>query len=85
MAQTPFASVRGPDITELIGEISGGMGLSTHARLQPLQFQNALNVMSFVDGHAAYIRMYWNGTVGLGGCPAFYEPPAGYDYKWTGN
>ncbi len=85
MAQKAFASVHGPDRTELIGEISGGMGLSSHTRLQPLQFPDARDVMSFVDGRADYIRMYWNGTVGLGGFPAFYEPPAGYDYKWTGN
>ncbi|HEY1661888.1 MAG TPA: prepilin-type N-terminal cleavage/methylation domain-containing protein [Verrucomicrobiae bacterium] len=85
MAQKAFTSVHGPDRTVLIGEISGGMGLSSHNRLQPLQFPDAPNVMGFVDGHADYIRMYWNGTVGLGGFPAFYEPPAGYNYKWTGN
>ena len=85
MAQKPFASVREPSKTELIGEISGGMGLSAHDRLQPLQFQNARNVMSFVDGHVSFIKMFWNGTQGLGGFPAFYDPPAGYDYKWSGN
>jgi hypothetical protein len=85
MAQKPFATTREPVKTELIGEISGGGGLSSHDRRQPLQFQDAPNVMSFVDGHVSYIRIYWNGTPGLGGFPAFYEPPAGYDYKWTGN
>jgi prepilin-type N-terminal cleavage/methylation domain-containing protein len=85
MAQKPFASVHEPAKTELIGEISGGGGLSSHDRRQPLQFQDAPNVMSFVDGHVGYIKIYWNGTQGLGGFPAFYEPPDGYDYKWTGN
>jgi prepilin-type N-terminal cleavage/methylation domain-containing protein len=85
MAQKPFASVRQPEKTGLIGEISGGVGLSSHVRLQPLQFQNAPNVMSFVDGHAELIKIYWNGVQGLDGFPAFYEPPPGYDYKWTGN
>lgn len=85
MAQKPFTSVRDPSRTELIGEISGGIGLSTHTRRQPLQFPDPPNVMSFVDGHAAYIKMYWNGVVGLDGFPAFYEPTNGYDYKWTGN
>jgi prepilin-type N-terminal cleavage/methylation domain-containing protein len=85
MAQKPFASVRGPAKTELIGEISGGAGLSSHNRLQPLQFLDARNVMSFVDGHLDYIKIYWNGVKGLDGFPALYEPPAGYDYKWTGN
>jgi hypothetical protein len=38
-----------------------------------------------VDGHVSYIKIYWNGTQGPGGFSAFYEPPGGYDYKWTGN
>ncbi len=85
MAQKPFASVREPARTELIGEISGGMGLSGHDRLQPLQFQNARNVMSFVDGDVSYIKMFWSGTAGFDSFPAFYDPPDGYDYKWAGN
>jgi hypothetical protein len=84
MAQKPFASVRQPDKTVLIGEISGGVGLSSHVRRQPFQFADAPNVMSFVDGHAALIKIYWNGVEGLGGFPGFYEPPAGYEYKWSG-
>jgi prepilin-type N-terminal cleavage/methylation domain-containing protein len=85
MAQKPFASVRQPEKTALIGEISGGIGLSSHFRRQPLQFQDAVNVMSFVDGHADCIKIYWNGVEGLAGAPAFYEPPVGYDYKWNGD
>ncbi len=84
MAQKPFTTVREPARTELIGEISGGGGLSSHDRRQPLQFPDALNVMSFVDGHVGYIKIYWNGVQGPDGFSAFYEPPAGYEYKWTG-
>ena len=85
MAQKPFASVLDPVKTEIIGEISGGGALSSHDRRQPLQFQDAQNVMSFVDGHVSYIKIYWNGVVGVGGFSAFYEPPDGYEYKWTAN
>jgi len=85
MAEKPFASVRQPDRTVLIGEISGGIGLSAHVRRQPLQFADAPNVMSFVDGHADFIKIYWNGVAGLAGAPVFYEPGSGYDYKWSGN
>ena len=85
MAQKPFASVRDPTKTALIGEDSAGLGMSTHTRVQPLQFPDPKNVMSFVDGHVAYIKIYWNGTEGPDGFSAFYEPPAGYDYKWSGN
>jgi prepilin-type N-terminal cleavage/methylation domain-containing protein len=85
MVEKPFASVRQPSKTELIGEISGGIGMSSHVRRQPLQFKDAPNVMSFVDGHASLIKIFWNGVEGMNGFAAFYEPPERYDYKWTGN
>jgi len=85
MAQKPFSAVREPSRTVLIGEVSGFAGLSTHARKQKLQFNNAQNVMSFVDGHVSFIKMYWNGVTALEGFPFFYEPQPGYDYKWSGN
>ena len=28
------------------------------------------------------IAIYWNGNSGLDNLPCFYDPPAGYDYKW---
>lgn len=80
-----FDSVRQPDRTVLIGEISGGICVSAHEHKEPLQYQNAKNVMSFVDGHAGYIPIYWNGQTGVPGMGFFYEPPEGYEYKWTGN
>jgi prepilin-type N-terminal cleavage/methylation domain-containing protein len=85
MGQKPFSSVREPSRVALVGELSGALGLSAHDRKEPYQFNNALNVMSFVDGHVSYIRIFWNGIRGFDGTSAFYEPPAGYDYKWSGN
>ena len=85
MAQKPFSKTREPNMTELLGEISGGCALSSHDRRQPLQFPDPRNVMSFVDGHASHLKIYWNGVQGVDGFSAFYEPPAGYDYKWSGN
>jgi prepilin-type N-terminal cleavage/methylation domain-containing protein len=85
LAQKPFTSVREPSRTVLIAEISGAIGVSSHDRRQPLQFPDARNVMSFVDGHVSYLKIYWNGVKGMDGFPIFYEPPAGYDYKWSGN
>lgn len=80
-AQKPFASIREQGKFILVAEISGGLGLSAHDRKQPCQFNNAMNVMSFVDGHVAYIPIYWNGVVGLAGIPFLYNPPAEYDYE----
>ena len=85
MGQKPFSSVREPSRVVLVGELAGAFGLSAHDRKEPYQFNNAPNVMSFVDGHISYIRIYWNGVKGFDGISAFYEPPAGYDYKWTAN
>jgi prepilin-type N-terminal cleavage/methylation domain-containing protein len=85
VAQKPFASVREPSRTILNAEISAAIGLSAHDRRQPLQFPDALNVVGFVDSHVSYIKIYWNGVQGLAGFSILYEPPAGYEYKWSGN
>jgi len=84
VAGKPFSSVREPSRLILIGEISGFIGLSTHDRKQPQQFNNAKNIISFVDGHVACIPIYWNGRTGLDNMPCFYDPPAGYAYTWLG-
>ena len=51
-------------------------------------YNDARNMVSFVDGHVNYIKIYWdtNATIMP---PHFetwhYDPPAGYDYKWSGD
>ena len=83
-AGKPFSSVREPSRLILVGELSGFIGLSMHDRRQPQQFNNARNVMGFVDGHVSYIPIYWNGSTKFDDMPCFYDPPAGYDYVWLG-
>jgi len=85
MAQRVFSSVQEPSKTVLVGEISGYAGLSTHDHESRFQFADARNVMSFVDGHASFIKIYWNGIPALEGFPFNYDPQPGYDYKWSGN
>ena len=82
VAGKPFSSVREPSRLILVGEISGFMALSTHDRKQPQQYNNAKNVMSFVDGHVSYLPIYWNGSKKFDDMPVFYNPPAGYEYIW---
>jgi prepilin-type N-terminal cleavage/methylation domain-containing protein len=77
-----FSAVREPSRLALEVELSGAFGLSAHDRKEPHQFHDARNVLSFVDGHVSYARVYWNGVKGFDGIPALYEPPAGYEYKW---
>ena len=82
-AQRAFTSVREPSRLVLECELSGAFGISSHKRTEPYQFNNAWNVMSFVDGHVGFIPIYWNGEKGFGGCSILYDPPPGHDYKWT--
>ena len=39
-------------------------------------------VKSFVDGHAGFVKIYWDGR--SDSSPCNYEPPARYDYNWDG-
>ena len=51
-------------------------------------FNDAKDEVSFVDGHVSYIKMYWNSStnsLGMYSAGFFYDPPAGYDYQWSGN
>jgi prepilin-type N-terminal cleavage/methylation domain-containing protein len=47
------------------------------------------NIVSFADGHASCISMYWNSTLrypnGVVSLAAYADPPAGYDYEWSGD
>ena len=71
--------------TILLAEISGFFGFSWHDSGNPPIFRDARSVVSFVDGHADYLRIYWNGYLGKTDAPMFYDPPAGYRYQWSGN
>lgn len=86
LAGRKLATVRDPSRTAMVGEIAGGLAVSWHHPAPGgVQHQNARAVASFVDGHTAYIRLWWNGRTGVENFPFRYEPPAGYDYQWTGN
>ena len=85
MAGKPFTSVRNSSQLILVAELSAGVGLSSHDRKQPAQFNNAKNMLGFVDGHIGFIPVYWNGTTGIDNFPVFYNPPGGYQYVWFEN
>jgi len=49
---------------------------------------DAKSVLTFVDGHVSYTRIYWNSTPYPGGSKSLavqYDPPASYDYQWSPN
>jgi prepilin-type N-terminal cleavage/methylation domain-containing protein len=78
-------SIKIPTRTTLLLEISGLFPWSWH---QPKKLSggrpgvnDVKNMMSFMDGHVAYIKSFWNTNYPLTAC--CYDPPAGYDYKWS--
>src|SRR3569833_109788 len=92
-----LSSIPHPSRTVLVAESVAFMPYSWHdpkpaitlpiGLLMPF-FNGARDEVSFVDGHVSYIKMYWNNSSNsLGNYSAafFYDPPAGYDYQWSGD
>lgn len=81
-----LAAIKDPVKTVLVAEQSALYPWSWHEpqNLPPGQcaFNNAKNMVSFADGHVSYIRIYFNTDYSLD--TIYYDPPAGYDYKWSG-
>jgi prepilin-type N-terminal cleavage/methylation domain-containing protein/prepilin-type processing-associated H-X9-DG protein len=71
--------------TALIADFTAARPFSWHQGLRlpdgEAGVNNAKNMVGFVDGHVAYIPIYFNEDSGLPAC--YYDPPAGYDYKWS--
>jgi prepilin-type N-terminal cleavage/methylation domain-containing protein/prepilin-type processing-associated H-X9-DG protein len=89
-----LSSIKHPARTVLVTEIPAMIPFSWHKPKRPLywletrncpnfMFNNAMNMVSFVDGHVSYTRMYWNGVRGGMGVSCTYDPPEGYDYQWS--
>jgi prepilin-type N-terminal cleavage/methylation domain-containing protein len=77
------ASIRNPANTVLLSDISAFFPWSWHQpfKLPAGQYgvNDARNMVSFVDDHVSYIKIYWNATFDITAC--CYDPPAGYEYK----
>ena len=84
-----LASIREPTKTVLVADYAAFFPYSWHhprkaSFSEPGQFNEAMNMVGFVDGHVAYIKIHWDSS--RRDCFALcYEPPAGYDYKWSGD
>jgi hypothetical protein len=76
-----FSALRNPVRAVIVGEWPAFFGGSWHPFKKGL-YLNAPNVLAFGDGHAASTKIYWNGQPGQE--PRLYEPPARYDYSWSG-
>lgn len=91
IAGRKLTSIKNPAKTVLVAEWPAFDAYSWHAPRKPIglspgekpMFKDAKAVVSFVDGHVSYVRIYWSEVCGR---LAFgYDPPAGYDYKWSGD
>jgi prepilin-type N-terminal cleavage/methylation domain-containing protein len=90
IAGRKFVSIKEPSRTLLVCEGPACFPYSWH-RPKPIPgigsvgihpaFNDAMDVVSFVDGHANYSKMYWPGL----DLAVSQDPPAGYDYKWSGD
>ena len=81
------ASIKDSAKTVLVAELSAFFPWSWHQpqRLPVGKYgiKDPKNVVSFVGGHASYIKIYWNADLDM--TTWSYDPPAGYDYKWSGD
>jgi prepilin-type N-terminal cleavage/methylation domain-containing protein/prepilin-type processing-associated H-X9-DG protein len=92
-----LSSIKHPSRTILVAESPAFYPYSWHEP-KPYQpggvqhhgiafFNDAKNMVSFADGHVACIKIYWGDIIVTNGgvMTCFYDPPAGYDYQWSGN
>lgn len=75
-----LSAVKHPSRTALVVEVSALEPWSWHEPSSRLIFNDAKNVVSFVDGHVSYLKIF---KAPRKGAAVFYNPPASYDYQWT--
>lgn len=89
LAGKRLSSVKSPARTLLILEAAAMTPFSWHKPQNAhgdYRFPNSMNMVSYVDGHVNYVRMYFDTNSYAFHSEAWnYDPPAGYDYQWSGD
>jgi len=98
IAGVPLGFIKHPARTAVVAEVSAFVPFSWHTPKRPpyvlsnLIFDNAMNMISFVDGHVSYVKVFWKASWPLtssydppGGYAGNYDPPDGYEYQWSAN
>jgi prepilin-type N-terminal cleavage/methylation domain-containing protein len=78
-----LATVREPARTVLVCEAAAFTPFSWHnpkRQDSDYRFKDSRNLLSFVDGHVQHVKIFWSGA----GEAWQYDPPSGYDYRWSG-
>lgn len=86
IAGVKLSSIKEPSRTVLLAEYPAFFCFSWHDPQNPKfphYFNNARNMMAFVDGHVSYVKVFYDPNHGQDEAWQ-YDPPAGYDYKWNG-
>lgn len=86
IAAVKITSIKEPVKTVLVAETPAFFPYSWH---QPRsgdgpRFNDAKDMIGFVDGHVSYLKIYWQEMPG-NSLACEYNPPAGYEYKWSGD
>jgi hypothetical protein len=89
IAGRKISSINEPAKTVMVAEGAAFIPWSWHHAKRPFspenaKFNDAKDIVGFVDGHVDYIGIYWSGSP-PGSLAMFYDPPAGYSYKWSGD
>jgi prepilin-type N-terminal cleavage/methylation domain-containing protein len=84
------SSIRHPTKTVLVAEVPSFIPFSWHQARRPFSrsnsvFNDSMNMVSFVDGHVGYTKIYWKTASPPTSLALDYDPPAGYDYQWSGD
>jgi prepilin-type processing-associated H-X9-DG protein len=91
IAGLPLSCITHPARTVLVAEVSAIIPFSWHEPKWPRSlvknafYNNAMNMVSFVDGHVSYVKVYWKTAWPPTSCAGDYDPPDGYDYQWSAN
>ncbi|MGH7968405.1 MAG: prepilin-type cleavage/methylation domain-containing protein, partial [Limisphaerales bacterium] len=90
IAGRTLASIKKPFATVLVTEAPALIPYSWHDPKRPLSrpnaiFNDAKNMVSFVDGHVSYIKIHWGGNNPPGSLALHRDPPTGYDYQCSGD
>ncbi len=87
---TRLSAINAPVRTLLLGEAPAWDAYSWHSPSRPPQAfrNNAQDLLGFADGHVGYVKIYFDRSHYPAGVPVSvfaFDPPAGYDYQWSGN
>ena len=77
----PLSGISNPTKAVLVAEQPAFFGGAWHP-YKANTYADARTVVSFVDGHVAVTKIFWDGIPGSQ--PREYEPPSDYQYSWSG-